>query len=333
MSHTPHVSVVIPTHERPQLVTRAVRSALAQTLTPLEVIVVVDGRDAATAQVLADIRDVRVRVVIPPHRLGNADARNLGIGLARAGWIALLDDDDLWMPGKLAAQLTTAEESAHRYPIITCRMIGRNELEDFLWPRRYPHPGEPLCEYLFCRSTPFTGEGMVQTSTILTHKELLERVPFVSGMRRYVDLDWILRAAATEGVGVEFVPTPEPLSVWHMEAARQRISNSTDGEYTLHWAREHRHLFTRRAYAAFLLTMVSMNAASGYEFGRFVPLLREAYRDGEPSPAEIAAHLAYFAVPDGLKRLAAAGFTRLARSRVPRKQHAKGFGHPSGGSR
>lgn len=52
----PMVSVVIPTRNRPQRVTRAVRSALAQTLCPIEVIVVIDGPDEVTLQALGDLK-------------------------------------------------------------------------------------------------------------------------------------------------------------------------------------------------------------------------------------------------------------------------------------
>lgn len=311
----PRVSAVIPTYNRPDRVVRAVGSALAQSEVAIEVIVVVDGRDPPTIDALAGIADPRLRVIVPERHLGNADARNAAVATARAEWVAFLDDDDVWMPGKLAAQLAAAARSPHPLPVVTCRMIGRNELGDFEWPRRAPRPGEPLSEYLFCRSTPFTGEGSVQTSTILARRALLERVPFSSGMPRYVDLDWLLRAAAVPGVAVEFVAEREPLAVWNMEAGRQRISNGADSEYTLAWARERRSLFTRRSYAAFLLTLGSMNAAAAGHWRLFLPLLREALREGEPSVAELLAHAAYFGLPDGLKRHAAAAFARLARLR------------------
>lgn len=63
MSATPEVSVVIPTYSRPEPVTRAVRSALAQTVPNIEVIVVVDGPDDDTCAALAAVADDRLRVV------------------------------------------------------------------------------------------------------------------------------------------------------------------------------------------------------------------------------------------------------------------------------
>ena len=97
MSDGPRVSVVIPTRLRPALVPRAVRSALAQTLTDIEV-VVIDGPDPDTREVLAAIADPRLRIVELERSGGAPAARNVGVDHARAAWTALLDDDDEWLP-------------------------------------------------------------------------------------------------------------------------------------------------------------------------------------------------------------------------------------------
>jgi glycosyltransferase involved in cell wall biosynthesis len=97
-----HISVVIPTHDRAQLLTRALESVLAQTLQPQEIIVVDDGSRDHTRRLLKN-RFPKCRYLYQPNR-GVSSARNLGIEAARCDWIALLDSDDEWLPGKLAAQ-------------------------------------------------------------------------------------------------------------------------------------------------------------------------------------------------------------------------------------
>lgn len=299
----------MPTFHRPDLVIRAVRSAAAQTLSAIEIIVIVDSRDDATARRLGEIADPRLRVILPTRHLGNADARNAGVAEAKGRWTALLDDDDTWLPVKLERQLATAERSGRSRPIVSCRILACTGTEEFVWPRRHPRPREPLSEYLFCRRAPFNGEGMVQTSTIFTASELLLRIPFRSGLQRFVDLDWLLRAAAEDDAEVEFAWTDEPLSVWHIEPDRARISRAQDWGEALRWIRENRHLVTPRAYAAFLLTIVSATAAGQKAYRAFPALAAEAVRHGRPGWAEMITHLGNFLLPEPTRRRIAARFT------------------------
>lgn len=314
----PNVSVIIPTYLRPDLVCRAVRSALEQTLTSLEVLVVVDGGDQETVRALATCSDPRLRVVLPGRRLGNADARNAGVLEAGADWVAFLDDDDVWLPRKLERQWETARQSQARFPIVSCRLIARSERGDFVWPRRFPAAGEPLSEYFFCRRTPFTGEGMVINSGIFTRRDLLVRVPFTSGLERHVDPDWLLRAARESGTALEFVPDPEPLLIWHVERRRSRITTLRDWRASLTWCRGQRDLFTPKAYAAFVLHVVGSNAAAQGEGAAFLLLLREAFGRGRPAPVDVISHFGNFLLPDRLQRGLATLFGSLTAARHPR---------------
>ncbi|HEY3258214.1 MAG TPA: glycosyltransferase family 2 protein, partial [Gemmatimonadaceae bacterium] len=271
---TPRVSVVIPTHMRPDLVARAVRSALAQSVTNIEVIVTVDGRDKPTCAALQSVADKRLVIHVPERRLGNADARNAGVALARAEWVAFLDDDDEWLPQKLEAQLRMAESGTHAHPMVTCRLIARDEDGERIWPRRLPRDGEPLSEYFFCRTSPFTGEGMVINSGILTSRELAVRVPFRSGLERHVDPDWMLRAARVPGAALVFVTETDPLVIWHVEKHRQRITTRPDWMQSLDYCSRNRDLFTPRGYAAFVLHVVGSSAAAQGKTPAFTRLLR-----------------------------------------------------------
>ena len=170
------VSVVIPTYRRPQLLARALRSALAQTHTALEVVVVIDGPDDATLDLCASLGDPRLRTCALPAPVGGAAARNTGVQTARGSWIAFLDDDDAWLPTKLERQLACAQAAAPTRPVVACQIIGRYPRQDYLWPKRLPRPGEPLCEYLFNRRSFFRGEGQLQTSMLLVPRDLMLRV-------------------------------------------------------------------------------------------------------------------------------------------------------------
>lgn len=312
-SADPVVSVVIPTRNRPHLVTRAVDSALTQTLDVIEVIVIMDGPDDATLKALLQIKDSRLKVKTLSSPVGAGKARNAAVDEARSQWVAFLDDDDEWSPQKLEIQLQTAQQSSHLYPIISCRLIARSESGDLIWPRRYPGPGEILSEYLFCQKGLFGGEGVVQTSTIFTKKNLLQKVPFPSTLIAYEDWDWLLKANTIEGVGVEFVHRSEPLAIWNIEEGRRRISNVIDWRYSLSWAQANKHLLTPRAYTSFIMIEVSSTAARMRDWKAFWLLPWSAYRNRRPRAVDIFAHLAIWLIPQKMRRRIAIFLDRKSR--------------------
>jgi glycosyltransferase involved in cell wall biosynthesis len=97
------VSVVIPIYNYGRFLREALDSALAQTYPPLEVIVVDDGSTDDTPQVLAGYGD-RIRAIRQDNH-GVGAARNTGIAAARGEYIAFLDSDDIWRPGKLESEM------------------------------------------------------------------------------------------------------------------------------------------------------------------------------------------------------------------------------------
>ncbi len=101
------ISVIIPTYNYARFLREAIDSALAQTYPPLEVIVVDDGSTDETPQVLAEYGG-RIRAVRQKNQ-GVAAARNTGVAAARGEYIAILDSDDLWKPGKLELQIARFE--------------------------------------------------------------------------------------------------------------------------------------------------------------------------------------------------------------------------------
>src|SRR4029434_246146 len=97
------VSVVIPCYNAEPFVGEAIESALSQSPTPVEVIVVDDGSDDGSVRVSRSFGD-RVRVLSSGHA-GVSAARNTGLLAARENLVAWLDADDVWEAGKLADQI------------------------------------------------------------------------------------------------------------------------------------------------------------------------------------------------------------------------------------
>jgi len=102
------VTVVIPTHNRVRLLRQTLASALAQTGVKCEVVVVDDGSTDGTVGYLESVPDPRLRFITRAMGNGVSQARNAGLEAARHEWVAFLDDDDLWAPDKLRAQLDAA---------------------------------------------------------------------------------------------------------------------------------------------------------------------------------------------------------------------------------
>jgi len=107
---SPLVSVVIPTHNRPDMLAEALASVRAQTFTDYEIIVISNGEGDETRRAS---RKIAAGCVYLELDQGNVStARNHGIAHAKGEWIALLDDDDLWLPKKLERQIAEAERTS-----------------------------------------------------------------------------------------------------------------------------------------------------------------------------------------------------------------------------
>lgn len=292
----PQVSVVIPTHNRPELLLRAVRSALNQTHPPHEIVVVLDGQDYVTQAALSTVGDRSVRLVVTPSPVGGGEARNLGVRAATGDYIALLDDDDEWLPSKLAKQVELAERSTSGNFVVVTQYLYRAEGHaDEIWPGHLPDSREPLSEFLF------SSRGGFQTSTYLCSRTLLLRIPFTKGLKKHQDWDWFLHVAGQPGFQLHIVA--EPLSVYHVPLrVRTSTSGKLDWRFSQSWAREQLAWMTRKAYAMFLVKICARSAAlqsGGFRSALF--LLRELITIGRPTPTLLGEFALAFALPEPLR--------------------------------
>jgi GT2 family glycosyltransferase len=247
------ISVIVPTRNRPESVARAVRSALDQSLPPHEVVVVVDGPDAATVRVLEDIGDSRVVIVELADNGGPAQARNIGVGNSMGDWVAFLDDDDEWLPGKLRAQALPAASGTDVHHLVVATGVERkgDSTSDW-WPLRSLYPQERITDYLFVRRRP--GEGFLQTSTIMLRRDFALACPFPEHLRNHEDYDWFIEL---EKAGGHFLVVLEPLVIVNAPSARTSLSSSVQWETSLAWALSRKHDMSQRAFSDFCLTEVA----------------------------------------------------------------------------
>ena len=291
------VSVIIPTLHRPTLLKRALASVFRQSWRELEAIVVVDGPDQDTIAVLQAMDDPRLRVIINPCSLTAAGARNAGVDHAKGEWIAFLDDDDEWLPEKLAKQMAYA---ADRGPaLITCLSRVVTPASSFVRPQVIYDNLHPIDEYLFDRRSPFAGQGFIQTSSYLLPRGLCRSLRFRTDTP-HDDWDYLLRLAKQQAVRVETVP--EILVNLYADDARPSLSKGGTWLASLQWAERMRPMLTPRAYGGFCLGVVAPRAAKERAYRAAVPLLYHTFRHGSPRLWRVAAFLGEWLMPQRCTR-------------------------------
>lgn len=166
---TPRVSVIVPAYRCERTVEQSIRSALLQSVSEIEVIVVDDGSDDGTLSILDRLQkeDARVRIIALSENGGVANARNRGVAAARADWIAFLDSDDVWYTDKLARQLKTAEETGATFVYTAAACMDENDQPT---GKIFPVPETVAANRLLF------GNDVV-TSTVLVRREAYERHP------------------------------------------------------------------------------------------------------------------------------------------------------------
>jgi len=281
------VSAVIPTRNRPELVCRAVRSALNQSYKHLEVVVVVDGPDEATVEMLKALQESRLRVVELPENVGGSEARNVGVRNANGEWIALLDDDDEWLPEKIDKQLAMVATKGYENTLISCCYYFRtNRKADVLKPRRQPRANENVTGYIF------EAYCALNTSTYLCHRDLFLSVPFDKNLPCLQDFDWYLRVMNRGGA--RLIVVPEPLSIYNDPSDRATITGKRTWEFVFDYAKSHRALMTKRIYAQFIVKCcVRLAVRQKAGSGALLEIFAEIFRHGSPSLEIVALFLLF----------------------------------------
>lgn len=113
------VSVILPTYNRGHSLPAAINSVLAQSERDLELIVVDDASKDDIEHIVGQIGDTRVKYIRRKVNGGAAAARNSGLAEAQGRYIAFQDSDDLWLPGKLEAQLAKFDQLPGKVGVVT----------------------------------------------------------------------------------------------------------------------------------------------------------------------------------------------------------------------
>ncbi|MDX3908898.1 MAG: glycosyltransferase family A protein [Sphingobium sp.] len=198
------ISVVIPTHRRPELLKEAMSSVAQQSLLPDELIVVDDADDIVTRQNVMNFAltwQVPTRYVSNMIAPGACGSRNLGAFVSAHEWIAFLDDDDVWQPPFL---VRTAERAKQDGVDLVMSALNRQEQgrSDIM------------------RSTPegMTGANVLQFRSAMTGSNFLIRGTHFAAVRGFdpamtVFNDWDLLVRLLQNQ-TRYSVVGEPLVVW-----------------------------------------------------------------------------------------------------------------------
>ncbi len=143
---SPRVSVIVPVHNVERYIGAAIDSLLEQTYTDFEVVVVDDGSQDRTVEIVQNYEDPRVRLVRHARNMGVAQARNTGLECSRGELIALLDGDDIALPDRLERQVS-ALDAAPEIGMVGCYSEGIDEagiLIGVVWKRPVSSDGTEI---------------------------------------------------------------------------------------------------------------------------------------------------------------------------------------------
>ncbi|HEY7006625.1 MAG TPA: glycosyltransferase family A protein [Sphingomicrobium sp.] len=190
---TPKVSVILPVHNRADVLPRAIQSVLDQELRDFELIVIDDGSSDGSAEVAELFGDERVRVMRLDRNRGGNVARNEGIRAAKAPLIAFLDSDDRYLPNKLS-WIAAEFERRPKLDLLVDSFIkvqppGSRKAEVV---RRNP----VIDDRAQFRTALFTRQLWKATPSITVKREIaLEAGLFDETLRRLQDFDFLIRVS------------------------------------------------------------------------------------------------------------------------------------------
>ncbi len=261
------ISVVIPYYNREQYIDEAVQSVLAQTLKPLETMLVNDCSREVSRRYLDRYADVCTIIDLRVN-VGISGARNEGIRRARGQFIALLDDDDIWLPRKLEVQRRYMAEHPRCDAVHTAVWAFYSSRPDRLFTRDWPEP--------LTLAQALTRDYWVIHPTLLIRTDVARALGgYDPRFRNVEDNEFTIRCAAA-GYRIESIP--EPLTRVRRQghaSLTRRPWRSLRSDARLCW--KHRTLYCRvygvRGLVSFLLASLETWTRKVWYLGGAVRLL------------------------------------------------------------
>jgi len=209
----PLISVIIPTKDRAQDLARALASVGAQTYARVEVVVIDDGSSTDLSTVFGDFAAQYPRVVLSVHRnpepRGGGYCRRLGTEMASGELVCFLDDDDLYLPDKLAVLAAYLAE----HPQVDA-VFGRVVIRE---------RGDTLLDYAQYRRrlTHTLSIARLQTNGSLVRRQALQQANFHPDLRKFQDTQFHIELCRRATVHL----IEAPVAIWHRNYSPSQVSH------------------------------------------------------------------------------------------------------------
>ena len=199
-SKPPLVSVIIATYNRERFLSQAIESVLKQTCTDYEIVVVNNGSSDGTEDLLRERFAGKLVYIHKDENVGLPAARNAGIKVARGKYLAMLDDDDCWLPEKLEMQIGLFEGKPS-LGLVYCNSFIVNEKDEVQGEMRGSKRGAIFNEVLSsnCLSPP---------SGVLVSKKVVAEAGYFDETLTALE-DWDLWIRVSQLCDIDFVDQPE----------------------------------------------------------------------------------------------------------------------------
>ena len=219
------VSIILPTYNRESLVIDSIQSVLQQSYTDFELIIVDDGSDDDTRELITTINDDRIKYHLLPHSGYTGRLKNFALKQALGEYIAFIDSDDMWKSGKLENQVALLEQNPSIGFSITdvTTFKGDTILIDHSYQLRHTIQ----CTNIF--QSMKESRFLVYIPTLVIRKSCFERIGYFDESMRSGDFHFNMRLAYHFDAGIIYEST-----VWrrvHDSNMSEQIPFENYGEY------------------------------------------------------------------------------------------------------
>src|SRR6476646_3258745 len=186
------VSIIMPTYNRANYIGETIESVRNQTYNNWELIIVDDGSEDNTGEIISRVKDERIRFYEAGRIAINGKIKNIGIEKANGELIAFIDSDDLWAETKLEKQVAALQE----YPEAAFSLTGGFNFRTINQPVDFFYKQREGLRYGDIFTSIFKSEISTTTPSLILRKECLEITGSFDETKPFSDIDFILKLAS-----------------------------------------------------------------------------------------------------------------------------------------